>query len=285
MTESLRLDGTAALITGGGSGIGLGAAAALVADGMSVTLMGRNAEKLEAAAEGLRAAAPAGVTVATFPGDVTSEADVIAAVAAASSITGKLDACVAAAGDGTLGPVIATSLDEWNRVLGVTLTGTFLTVKHAGAAMGASGGGSIVAVSSVASATTHRFMAPYCVAKAGVDMLVKTTADELGQVGVRVNAVNPGIIKTDLVAMITPEDSVGASYLHNMPISRFGEVDDVAPAIRYLCGPESAFVTGVCLSIDGGHHLRTGPNYHEWASAMYGTAADGIAAVETEATN
>lgn len=274
--SELPLHGQAALVTGGGSGIGLAAAEALVADGMSVTLMGRNEERLAAAAAELRAAAPDGVTVAVHAGDVTDEATVAAAVAAAASITGRLDACVAAAGDGTLGPVIATSVDEWNRVLGVTLTGVFLTFKHAGASMGRSGGGSIVAVSSVAGNTTHRFMAPYCVAKAGVDMLVKTTADELGQVGVRVNSVNPGIIRTDLVAMITPEDSVGRSYLENMPISRFGEVSDVAPAIRYLCGPESAFVTGINLAIDGGHHLRTGPNYHEWASGMYGSAADGL---------
>lgn len=270
------LDGKGALITGGGSGIGLGAAAALVADGMSVTIMGRNAERLEAAAGSLRADAPDGVTVETFAGDVTSEESVAAAVEAAAAVTGRLDACVAAAGDGTLGPVIATSLDAWNRVLGVSLTGVFLTLKHAGARMGRDGGGSIVAVSSVAGNTTHRFMAPYCVAKAGVDMLVSTTADELGQVGVRVNSVNPGIIRTDLVAMITPEDSVGRSYIEGMPLGRFGEVDDVAPAIRFLCGPESSFITGAHLEIDGGHHLRTGPDYSEWARGMYGSAADGV---------
>lgn len=276
MTTDLPLSGTTALVTGGGSGIGLAAARALVTDGMSVTIMGRSADKLDTAATELREAAAGGADVTVFPGDVTDEDTVAAAVAAAMSATGRLDACVAAAGDGTLGPVIATSLEEWNRVLGVSLTGTFLTIKHAGAAMGRAGGGSIVAVSSIAGITTHRFMAPYCVAKAGVDMLVKTTADELGGVGVRVNSVNPGIIRTDLVAMITPEDSVGQSYLANMPISRFGEVSDVAPAIRYLCGPESEFITGVNLPIDGGHHLRRGPDYHEWASGMYGSAADGV---------
>jgi NAD(P)-dependent dehydrogenase (short-subunit alcohol dehydrogenase family) len=119
-------------------------------------------------------------------------------------------------------------------------------------------------------------MAPYAVAKAGVDMLVRSTADELGVAGVRVNAVNPGIIRTDLVAMVTPEDSVGRSYLDNMAIARFGEVEDVAPAIRYLCGPESAMVTGVCLPIDGGHSLRAGPDYGEWARGLYGDAVDGV---------
>lgn len=268
------LAGRAALITGGGSGIGLAAAIALATDGAVVTLMGRSVDKLDAGAAAVRDAV-AGATVQTVAGDVTDEAAVAAAVATASEPLGGLHICVAAAGDGTMGPVIATSIEEWNRVIGVTLTGVFLTFKHAGAAISASGGGAMVAVSSIASKVTHRFMAPYCVAKAGVDMLVRTTADELGQAHVRVNAVNPGIVRTDLVAMITPEDSVGQSYLENSPISRFSEVSDIAPAIRYLCGPESAMVTGQCLGIDGGHHLRRGPDYGEWASAMYGSAADG----------
>lgn len=276
MTQTLSLEGTAALVTGGGSGIGLAAARALVRDGASVTLMGRNADKLQVAADSLRADAASGATVQVSPGDVGSEDDVIRAVETACAVTGKLDFAVAAAGDGTLGPVIATSLDEWNRVLTVCLTGTFLTFKHAGAVMGRSGGGSLVAISSLASSITHPFMAPYSAAKAGIDMLVKTVADELGQVGVRANAVNPGIIETDLVSMITPENSVGQSYLESMPISRFGTVDDVAPLIRFLCGPESSFITGECITVDGGNHLRRGPNYYEFASGLYGKAADGV---------
>ncbi len=264
-------------ITGGGSGIGLGGAEALVRDGMSVTIMGRNAEKLEGAAQHLRTIAPDGATVTACPGDVTDEAQVAAAVATATAVTGRLEACVAAAGDGTIGPVIALSLDEWNRVLAVSLTGVFLTFKHAGAAISRSGGGAMVAISSLAGSTTHRFMGPYNAAKAGVDMLVKTTADELGQVGVRVNSIRPGIIRTDLVATVTPEDSIGQSYLAGMPISRFGEVSDVAPVIRFLCGPESSFITGETIHVDGGHHLRGGPDYYEITHALYGDAADGVA--------
>ena len=160
-------------------------------------------------------------------------------------------------------------------MIGVSLTGVFLTFREAGAAIVRNGGGSMVAVSSVASRLTHRFMAPYSVAKAGVDMLVKVTADELGQAGVRVNAVNPGIIRTELVAMIEEDSSVGQSYLTNTPLGRFGEVDDVAPLIRFLCGPESGFITGETVGADGGHHLRTGPDYLEWAEGLYGDAAHG----------
>jgi NAD(P)-dependent dehydrogenase (short-subunit alcohol dehydrogenase family) len=272
--SELQLAGQAALVTGGGSGIGLGAARALLRDGASVTLMGRTAEKLEAAAASLAVDAPDGATVATFAGDVTDEAQVEAAVAAASAPTGALQICVAAAGDGTVAPIVATSAEEWHRVIAVSLTGVFFTLKHAGSAMVAAGGGAMVAVSSLAGQLTHRHMGPYNAAKAGVDMLVKTTADELGAAGVRVNGVNPGIVATDLVAMITPDDEVGQSYLANMPIRRFGQVADVAPAIRFLCGPESSWITGVCLAVDGGHHLRCGPDYGMFARMMFTGAVD-----------
>lgn len=273
--ETAPLAGQAALITGGGSGIGLAAARALLRDGAAVTLMGRSADKLASAAASLAEANPASVAIATFPGDVTDEDQVAAAVAAAgSACEGGLRLCVAAAGDGTVGPLIATSADEWNRVLAVSLTGVFHTFKHAGAAIAAAGGGAMVAVSSLAAQVTHRHMAPYNAAKAGVDMLVKTAADELGAVGVRVNGVNPGIVATDLVAMITPDDEVGRSYLTNMPIARFGQVDDVAPAIRFLCGPESSWITGVTLAVDGGHHLRCGPDYGTFARMLYDGVVD-----------
>ena len=152
-TACLPLNGTAALITGGGSGIGLAAAAALVADGADVTLMGRTAAKLEAAAVVLRANAPEGVRVSAYAGDVTADADVAAAVGLADA-EGQLRIAVASAGDGTMGPVVATSTDEWNRVIGVSLTGVFLTFREAGAAIVRNGGGSMVAVSSVASRLT-----------------------------------------------------------------------------------------------------------------------------------
>ncbi len=268
------LGGQTALVTGGGSGIGLAAARALVADGASVLLMGRTAAKLDAGAASLEGLAVDGATVEIFAGDVTDESSVADAVAAAGALPGTLSICVASAGDGTIGPIVATSVDEWNRVLAVSLTGVFFSFKHAGAAIAAAGGGAMVAVSSLAGQITHRFMGPYNVAKAGVDMLVRTTADEMGAAGVRVNGVNPGIVRTDLVAMIAEDDSTGLSYLDNMPIRRFGEAEDVGNAIRFLAGPESSWITGVNLVIDGGHHLRCGPDYGEITRALYTGTAD-----------
>lgn len=258
-----------ALVTGGGSGIGQGAAVELCRQGYVVTVMGRTAEKLEATRAAVAAAGASPDQLRIAAGDVTVEADVAAAVSTAAGPNGELHAVVAAAGDGTMGPLAATSYDEWQRVIGVSLNGVFLTVKLSAPALVA-GKGALVAVSSVASKVTHKFMGPYCAAKAGVDMLVRVAADEMGSAGVRVNAVNPGIVRTDLVSMVTEDTAPGQSYLANMPLGRYAEVDDVVPIISFLLSPAAAMITGECVSVDGGHQLRCGPDYSEWAVALYG---------------
>jgi NAD(P)-dependent dehydrogenase (short-subunit alcohol dehydrogenase family) len=164
------------------------------------------------------------------------------------------------------------SLDEWRYTLDVNLTGTFLTVKHAAQAMAGSGG-SIVAISSIAGALTHRFMAGYCASKAGGEMLVRCAADELGALGIRVNAVRPGLVPTDLAAPLATDDVVVADYLDQMPIARLGTTDDVAAAVRWLAGPESSWVTGQCFAIDGGHTLRRGPRIDTMVERFFGAEA------------
>lgn len=268
---TLPLDGTAALVTGGGSGIGLGAARHLLRDGATVTLVGRDEERLAAGAASLAADVPDGsaAEVRTFAGDTTVEADVEAAVAAAAA-GGGLRWAVLSAGTGTMAPVVATPLSEWERVLATNLTGAFLALKHCGAAIARSGGGAIVAISSIAGPLTHPYMAPYCVSKAGLETLVRNAADELGRAGVRVNAVRPGLVRTELADPLLSDESVLADYLAQMPISRVGTVDDIGAACRFLCGPESTWITGQVLGVDGGHTLRRGPDIEHWARGLYG---------------
>lgn len=265
----LVLAGQAALVTGGGSGIGLACARHLLRDGASVTVAGRSQGRLDAAAEALRAEAPAGAEVRTVSCDVAVEDDVVAAVEAAS-VDGELHLCVASAGTGTLGPVIALPAEQWRQVLSINLDGAFFTLKHAGAAMVRAGGGAFVGISSIAAPLTHPYMAAYCVSKVGLEALVRTAADELGRAGVRVNAVRPGIVPTELAAPLEQDPQVLADYLAQMPISRTGEVDDVAALVRFLLGPESSWITGECIGVDGGHHLRRGPDVEHWARALYG---------------
>jgi NAD(P)-dependent dehydrogenase (short-subunit alcohol dehydrogenase family) len=249
------LDGLSALVTGGGSGIGLGTAKRLAADGALVTIAGRTEKRLEDAAAEI---GDARYVVA----DVTSEADVERAVATACEATGRLDVLFACAGGSRHGgPIVASDADGWRATIDLNLVGTFLCFKHAGAAMIQGGGGSMIGMSSIAGHTTHRFMSAYCASKAGIEMLVKCAADELGEHGIRVNGVQPGIVDTELMSFITAGGPVLDSYYENMPMSRVGNVDDVAAVVAFLAGPDSTWITGQMIGIDGGHQLRRGPDY------------------------
>lgn len=256
------MEGMAALVTGGGSGIGLGCARRFAADGAHVTIAGRTEARLAEAVAEIQPAAASGASVRYVVCDVTVEDDVVRAVEAATEPTGRLDVLFACAG-GSLhgGPIVASDAAAWRATVDLNLVGTFLCIKHVAPVMQRGGGGSIIGMSSIAGHTTHRFMSAYCASKAGIEMLVKCAADELGEHNVRVNAVQPGIVDTELMSFITAGGPVLESYYTNMPVSRVGTVDDIAAAVRYLAGPESTWVTGQMLGIDGGHQLRAGPDY------------------------
>jgi len=264
------LAGKSALVTGGGSGIGLGCARALVRDGCHVTLMGRSEARLVDAVAALRAEAPGGVRIEHSVGDVTSEDAVAAAIERAAAATERLDIAVASAGAGAGGPLFATTVEMWRYTIDVNLTGTFLTIKHAGQRMAAGGGGAIVAISSIAGPLTHRFMAPYCASKAGLEMLVKVAADELGPLGIRCNAVRPGLVPTEMADPLVQDQVIVDDYIDQMPLARLGRVDDIGAAVRYLAGPESDWVTGQCLAVDGGHSLRRGPRVETMVERFFG---------------
>ena len=269
MSETLPLSGQAALVTGGGSGIGLACAEALLRDGASVTVAGRGEERLQAAVATLQAAAPEGASVGYAICDVAQEDQVVAAVEQAASL-GPLQLCVAAAGTGTLGPVVAMSAEQWDQVLGVNLTGAFFTLKHVAPRMVAAGGGAFVGISSIAAPLTHRYMSAYCVSKIGLEALIKTAADELGMSNVRCNAVRPGLVPTELSSALEGDPQVHDDYIAQMPLARTGTPEDVARAVRFLCGPESGWITGQALGVDGGHTLRRGPDLEHWSRALFG---------------
>lgn len=257
------IGGRTALVTGGGSGIGLATAQLLAADGAHVTICGRTEEKLVTAADSIRAQAADGVTVQHVVADVTVEDQVAAAVATAAEPTGRLDICFANAGGSFhMGSILDADIDGVRLTVDLNLTGTIITIKHAAAAMVASGaGGAIVANSSGAGHFVHRWLWAYGASKAGLEMVCKAAAEELGDRGIRVNAVQPGIIDDELMTIITAGGPLLDDYLEQMPIRRTGDVTDIARAVRFLVGPESSWITGEMLAVDGGHHLRRGADY------------------------
>ena len=273
------IEGWSALVTGGGSGIGLGTAARLVRDGAHVTICGRTEDKLRSAVTVLEETAATsgrsgstGGTAGYVVADVTVDEQVAHTVEVAASERGRLDILFANAGGSMhMGPMVDADVEQVRSTVDLNLIGTFLCIKH-GAPMMAAGkgtgvgggsapGGSIIGMSSGAGAFTHRYLWAYGSAKAAIDMLCRYAADELGPTGVRVNSVQPGIVDDELMAPITAGGPLLDDYLAEMPISRVGTVEDIAAAVRFLAGPESGWITGESLAIDGGHHLRRGPNY------------------------
>jgi NAD(P)-dependent dehydrogenase (short-subunit alcohol dehydrogenase family) len=259
------LEGKAAMVSGGGTGIGWACAAALIADGGAVTICGRTEATLQDGVGRLEAAAGLGGRAAYILADVTDEADVIAAVEAATALTGDLDIVVAnAGGGGALGPVHTQDLAEFTRVLHLNVLGTMLLAKHTMPRLMASRG-SFTAISSIAGHQTHRWFGAYPVAKAGVEELVRNVADEYGPAGVRVNAVRPGFTATELMELVPRDSEVFASYLANTPLDGVGEPDDVGDLVRFLAGDEARWITGQIINVDGGHGLRRGPDYSIFA--------------------
>ncbi len=265
------LEGYAVLVTGGGSGIGLGCARRFAADGAHVTICGRSEERLAGGAKEIEAAAAPGVQVQTIACDVTREDDVRAAVARAAEPTGGLQGVVASAGGSeTMGPLTVTPLEAWERVIALNITGTFLVLKHSAPVMARSGGGSFVGISSIAGHLTHRYFGPYPVGKAGIEALVRNAADELGGEGIRVNAIRPGLVATEIVAAITQGGPVLDDYLAQTPIRRVGTPEDIAGMARFLIGPDSSWVTGQLIGVDGGHSLRRGPDFSAFMEPAFG---------------
>jgi NAD(P)-dependent dehydrogenase (short-subunit alcohol dehydrogenase family) len=237
---------------------------ATVGECAHVTICGRTEEKLRKATDAIAAdlGGAGGGSIHWVVADVTVEEQVAGAVTAAREPTGQLDILFANAGGSFhMGPFAEADVDAIRATVDLNLVGTALCIKHAVPAMRDAGGGSIIGMSSGAGHFPHRYLWAYGAAKAGIDMLCRSAAEELGSDGIRVNTVRPGIVDDELMAPITGGGALLDDYLAEMPLARVGQVDDIAAAVRFLAGPESSWITGVCLPIDGGHHLRKGADY------------------------
>jgi NAD(P)-dependent dehydrogenase (short-subunit alcohol dehydrogenase family) len=254
-----RLRGSGVLVTGGGTGIGKACAARLASEGAVVMICGRTESRLEAVVADL---ARAGLTANYTVADVTQEADVARAIERTVQAAGNLRGVVAnAGGGGGLVPYHLQEADEFMRVLTLNVLGTMLCVKHAVPHLVAAGGGSFVGMSSLAGAVTHMVFGAYPVGKAGIDAMMRNAADEYGPAGVRFNSVQPGFVTTEIMEGIPRDSAVFESYLVNTPLGGTSTPEEVASVVSFLIGPDSSRVTGQAIAIDGGQHLRAGPDF------------------------
>ncbi|MEM9173666.1 MAG: SDR family NAD(P)-dependent oxidoreductase [Myxococcota bacterium] len=263
------LSGRRALVIGASSGIGLATAEALLADGADVVICARDAERLEAAADGLRAATGDGGRLTTRTCDGMDGAQVRDAVALAAGEDG-LDIAVSVPGGGNYCPVLGYEDDAFSKTIDLNVRPTYLVIKYAGLAMVKSGGGSIVVTSSTAAEFSSPFLSAYCAAKAACDQLVRVAADEIGQHGIRVNSVRPGLTRTGATDAMFENRPMIDAFLAEQPIRKDGHPSDIGRAIRFLAGPESAWITGQSLTVDGGHTIRKFPWLEDVARAVAG---------------
>ena len=247
-----ELEGRAALVTGATSGIGRATALRFAAEGARVALVGRDAKTLGAVAEEIRAGGGGAVEVKA---DVTVEAHARRAVETAAEALGGLDVLVNAAGIIANGTVETTQLSDWDAMMNVNLRSVFhlmqLAVPHLERRPG-----NVVNVSSVTGLRAFPGVLAYCVSKAGVDQLTRCAALELAPKGVRVNAVNPGVVVTQVHRRGGMSEERYSDFLEHSktthPLGRVGAAEEVAELILFLASDRASWITGATYSIDGG---------------------------------
>ena len=243
------LEGTVALVAGGGRGIGLGCAHALAEAGAAVLLVARTEAEVEAAAAEIGAA---GGAAHAHVADVTDEAQVAGAVAAAHDL-GDLRVCVNAAGTNRPGPARSYPVEDWDALFEVNVRATFLVCRAVGDALLARGvPGSIVNMSSQMGTVGYPGRAAYCATKHAVEGLTKALGVEWAPSGVRVNAVAPTFVLTPLTRPMLEDPDFRADVHRRLPTGELATIEQVADAVRYLACPASGSVTGAILRVDGG---------------------------------
>lgn len=250
-----NLDGKVAIVTGGASGIGKATAEAFVAAGARVFIGDINSDGIGTMVGQLGHNFADGAVV-----DIRDEAAVEAMVAGAVRRFGRLDIAFNNAGVGGFSPIQDYPLEQFQRVIDICLTGTFLCMKHESKHLiGAAHGGSIINIASLNAQQATEGFAAYCAAKAGVAMLTKVGALELGRHKIRVNAIGPGLIHTPATAGFQANETIYNGFIENSPMGRAGEPEDVANLAVYLAGDQSSLMTGQTLYIDGGQSLKKYP--------------------------
>lgn len=248
---SLPLDGRLALVTGAAAGIGRSITERFHADGATVIAADIDEAGLQVLADEL------GSRIVPMQCDVTSP-DSLAAACAEAERRGGLHIAVANAGRGAFSTIVDHPLAEWQAIIDLCLTGVFLTVQQSAKVI--CDGGSIITISSLNGTQPSAGMAAYCTAKAGVIMLTRVAAMELGARGIRVNSIAPGLVETNATGAFWMVPGVVEEFVDNTTLGRFAQPGDVAAMAAFLAGPESTFVSGSLFRVDGGASTKRYPD-------------------------
>ncbi|MEW6526305.1 MAG: SDR family oxidoreductase [Spirochaetota bacterium] len=246
---SYNLDGKVAIVTGGTRGIGLAIAQELLRQNAKVVICARKQDGLDKAKEILKG----GDNLLTCVAHIAKEEDVSALVDTTVKVFSKIDILINNVGMNLpTGSLVDVELSAWQKIIDSNLTGTFLVSKKVGAIMRQQKSGKIVSISSIAGRLASPGMNVYGIAKAGIEMMTKNLALELAPFNVQVNAVAPGMVRTDFSKPFWSNDAIHDMIVKNIPMGRIAEIDEVVHPVLFLASDGARYITGQTILIDGG---------------------------------